>query len=368
MAGRFLPRPASAPLSQVHRAIPTNSESAKMPDVTLVTRDDVRLQFSCSQEENLLNAAAKAGLFLLGMCREGACGLCKAHVADGAYEMGSHSSEVLSYTGPNGVLLCRCKPRGDRVVNLPYPQAVIRRFDIPTREATIEALAPAGAGAVSVALAFKPHPELGQAADFVPGQYMELTIPGTDIRRAYSMANLPNWEGRLEFLIRLQPGGAFSTYLSERAKTGDTLIARGPQGDFVLDETSPRPRCLIGGGCGFAPLLSMLRHLSDFQDTQPTHLILGANREDELLMTAEIDALRESLPHLGVTLSLWHPEAAWTGFTGTAADAFAVYLDACTEAPDVYVCGPPKLLEAVMTVALHRDIAPARIITENIHG
>ncbi len=339
-----------------------------MPDVTLVTRDDVRLQFSCSQNENLLDAAAKAGLFLLGMCREGACGLCKAKVADGAYEMGSHSTDALKASGENGVLLCRCQPRGDLVVNLPYPQALIRRREIPTREATIEALAPAGQGAVAMTLALKPHPELGQAADFVPGQYMELTIPGADVHRAYSMANLPNWEGRLEFLIRLQPGGVFSTYLAERARIGDTLIARGPQGDFMLDETSPRPRCLIAGGCGFAPVLSMLRHLADFQDTQPTHLILGANRVDELLLADEIDALRAALPHLGVTLSVWHPEADWTGFTGTSADAFAAYLHSCEETPDVYVCGPPKMLEAVIAVAQDRHIPPERIIAERIQG
>ncbi len=337
-----------------------------MPDVTLVTRDGVRLQFDCSENENIVDAAAKAGLFLLALCREGSCGLCKARVADGAYEMGSHSSDVLHAIGKNGVLLCRCQPRGDLVVNLPYPQTTIRRREIPSREAAIEALAPAGAGAVTMTLLLKPRPEQGQAANFIPGQYMELAIPGTDIRRAYSMANLPNCEGRLEFLIRLQPGGAFSTYLAERAKIGDTLIASGPQGEFVLDETSPRPRCLIGGGCGFAPVLSMLRHLADFQDTQATHLILGANREDELPLPGEIDALREALPHLGVTLCVWRPEAAWTGFTGTAADAFAAYMDTCAETPDVYVCGPPKLLEAVAAVVHDRGMPPERIIAERI--
>jgi NAD(P)H-flavin reductase/ferredoxin len=340
-----------------------------MPDVTLVTRDGVSLQFDCGEHETIVDAAAAAGLHLLTLCRDGGCGICKAHVAEGAYEMGSHSPDVLkAIGGENAVLLCRCQPRGDLVVNLPYPNATISRRVIPSREATIEGLAPAGAGAVAMKLLLKPHPELGQAADFVPGQYMELSIPGTDIRRAYSMANLPNWEGRLEFLIRLLPGGAFSTYLGERAKIGDTLIARGPQGNFVLDETSPRPRCLIGGGCGFAPVLSMLRHLADFQDTQPAHLILGANREDELLLAGEVDALRASLPHLGVTLCVWRPEAAWTGFTGTAADAFAVYLDTCAETPDIYVCGPPKLLEAVKAVARERAVPPERIIAERIFG
>jgi NAD(P)H-flavin reductase/ferredoxin len=340
-----------------------------MPNITLVTRDGVRLQVDCSESETIVDAAGKAGLHLLTLCRDGGCGICKAHVAGGAYEMGSHSPSVLEAVGGiNPVLLCRCHPRGDLVINLPYLNANIARRVIPSREGTIESLAPAGAGAVAMILMLKEHSELGRAADFVPGQYMELEIPGSDIRRAYSMANLPNWEGRLEFLIRLAPGGAFSTYLAERAKIGDTLIARGPQGDFVLDETSPRPRCLIGGGCGLAPVLSMLRHLADFQDTQPTHLILGANREDELPLAGEVDALREALPHLGVTLCVWRPQTAWTGFTGTAADALAAYLDSCAETPDVYVCGPPKLLEAVQAVAQGRAMPPERIISERIFG
>jgi len=119
----------------------------------------------------------------------------------------------------------------------------------------------------------------------------------------------------------------------------------------VLDETSPRPRCLIGGGCGFAPVLSMLRHLADFQDAQPVHLIYGANLEEELAALPEIEALRATLPQLNVTLSVWHPSATWTGFTGTAADALAAYLAQGGESPDIYACGPPRLLEAVRDVA-----------------
>ncbi len=337
-----------------------------MPDITLVTRDGARLGFACEQNENVLDAAAAAGLFLPAMCREGSCGLCHAHVADGAYEMGSYAKGALSDADQAGVLLCRCQPREDLVIDLPYPQADVKRHAIISREVVIEALAPAGAGAMAVTVVYAPHSDLGQAADFVPGQYMELAIPGTDIRRAYSMSNLPNWDGRLEFLIRMQKDGAFSTYLADRAKIGDVLIARGPLGTFVLDETSSRPRCLIGGGCGFAPVLSMLRHLADFQDTQPTHLILGANREDELFPAGELDVLRAALPHMGVTLSVWRPDGDWQGFTGTAADAFEQYLESCPETPDVYVCGPPRMLEAVKAVAQERSIPPERIISERI--
>jgi NAD(P)H-flavin reductase/ferredoxin len=334
--------------------------------VTLVTRDAARLEFPCAEGQNVMAAAEAAGVYPPAMCHEGSCGLCQAHVLEGDYEMGPHSASALP-AGPGGVLLCRCLPQGDLTVQLPCTDAQVGRHKIPVREAAIAAMSQAGAGAVALTLQLKPDPELGAGADFTPGQYVELTIPGTETRRAYSLANLPNWDGRLDFIIRLQPGGAFSTWLGERASVGDALNVRGPLGQFVLDEASPRPRCLVGGGCGMAPIFSMLRHMAEFQDSQPVHLIYGANREEELLLE-EIDTLRAALPQLGVTLGVWHPGPGWGGFTGTAAQALEAYLKAAAEQPDIYVCGPPKMLDAVMAVARGCGVPEAHIFAEHVQS
>ena len=339
-----------------------------MPAITLQTRDGARLTFACPDETNVLAAAEEAGLYLPAMCHEGTCGACHAHVADGRYTQRPVGQGVLPDPQAGGVLLCRCRADSDLVIDLPYPEADIHRQAIVPRDATIVELTSAGAGAMAVKLALVPDEAGGSAADFLPGQYMEVGIPGTGIRRAYSMANLPNWDGAIEFLIRLKPGGAFSTWLAEQARLGDTLQLRGPFGRFVLDETSARPRCFIGGGCGFAPVLSMLRHLADFQDMQPTTLIFGANREDELFATEALDELQAALPMLRVILSVWHPQATWSGFVGTAADAFAHLLDQGGDQPDVYVCGPPKLLESVQAVAADRGIPPAQVMTEQFQA
>ena len=285
----------------------------------------------------------------------------------------SHSAQigdgVLADAPSGGVLLCRCRPEGDLVIDVPYPQADVHHQQIPRREATIVSLKPVDSSAVVLTIALTPDPALGTAADFTPGQYMEVWIPGTTICRAYSMANLPNWDGQLEFVIRLHKGGAFSTYLAERARPGDHLRVRGPLGRFALDETSARPRCLIAGGCGFGPILSMLRHLADRQDMQPTTLIFAANREDEVFgAKATIRELQTALPKLTVMLTVWHPQGSWSGLTGTAADAFAAALDKATELPDVYVCGPPALLESVKAVAKARGLPPTQIFTEQVQA
>ncbi len=334
-----------------------------MSDITLITRDGAKLSLAASPSETVLEAAEAAGLFLPAMCHEGSCGLCSAQIATGGYTMRGGPREPAA---DGSVPLCLCLPQSALTVNLPYPESGISHHRIPTRAATVTSITPAGSGAVTLSLTLQPDPEFGTAADFTPGQFMEVSIPGTEITRAYSLTNLPNWDGTLEFLIRLQPGGAFSTWLAQTAKPGDALTLRGPAGRFVLDETSSRPRCLVGGGCGFAPLLSMLRHLADFQDTQPTHLIFGANTEAELAVAAPLEVLAAQLPNLTICYAVWHPQADWRGFTGTAADALAQHLATVTDLPDIYLCGPPRLVEAVTNVARGRGIPPARIYTEQV--
>jgi ferredoxin-NADP reductase/ferredoxin len=337
-----------------------------MPDITLRTRDGARFDFPCAASDTVLDAAETAGLYLPAMCHEGTCGACHAHVAAGAFGLGPVNDGALPDAAEGGVLLCRCRPEADLVIDLPYGQADIHRHRIPLRDATIASLTSAGRGVIAIGLTLVPDPEFGTAADFVPGQYMDVSIPGTTTRRAYSMANLPNWDGRLDFLIRLQPDGAFSTWLAQTARPGDRLQVRGPLGRFLLDETSARPRCLIGGGCGFAPILSMLRHLAEFQDDLPTTLIFAANREDELFAADAILDLQAALPNLTVILSVWHPGEDWTGFRGSAADALATTLDRARQTPDIYVCGPPGLVTAVSAAAEAQGVPLDRVFSEQV--
>ncbi len=338
-----------------------------MPDsqITLLTRDGARIEVPCASGDTVLDAAAGAGYHLPAMCHQGTCGLCHARVTSGSYEMSGYTESLLPGRDLGDVLLCRCTPEGNVTVQLPCREDQIPRHQIPLRDAVVERIEMVWERAVCLSLRLQPHDELGVAADFAPGQYMELAIPGTGIRRAYSLANLPNWDGLIEFLIRIQPGGQFSAWLTGQARVGDTLTVRGPAGRFVLDEASPRPRCFVGGGCGLAPILSMLRHLAEFQDSQPVHLIFGANQEAELLPESEIAALRAGLPQLTLTLAVMNPGPAWNGFVGTAAAALDASLAPGVTEPDIYVCGPPKMLLAVEEVAARHGLA-GRVIAERL--
>lgn len=333
--------------------------------VTFVTHDAEQLAFTCLAEQTLLEAAEAAGLYPAAMCRNGQCGQCVAQAISGSYSLNAHSPQALPNTN-NAILLCSCLPLSDLFVALPYDNAQLSRRSVPTRIAVLEAFSAVGASSMSLTLRLQPDPQLGLAADFMPGQYMEIGLPDATLHRAYSLVNLPNWEGRLEFLVRLVPNGAFSTWLTQTAKVGDLLNVRGPLGRFTLDETSPRARWLVGGGCGFAPLLSMLRQMAEFGDSTPVHLIYGINHEQDALPDEIFAPLRSALSQLKITLAVWHGPVPDNAVAGTAAEVLTKLLAQESALPDLYVCGPPKMLDAVVNAAHMAGIDDEHIFYERL--
>lgn len=341
-------------------------ENHPMFKVNLLTRDGASIAFNAEPSETLLDAAERANIFLPSSCREGGCGACRVTASSGETELDSYSSAALSAAerAAGDILLCRAHASSDLQLTAPFDQAAIGFAPPPERRATIIEIAPAGSSAMRLLLRYEDDPIFGRAAQFVAGQFAELAIPGTAIKRSYSLANTPNWEGTLEFLIRLQPEGAFSDYLKDRASVGDELIVLGPKGQFTIDEASAAPRWFVAGGTGLAPVLSMLRQMAEFADARPCQLFFGVNRVDELFALDAIDELRSSLPQLSARLCVWNPDGATDAFAGTPAEALAHALADSVERPDIYVCGPPALIDAAEAAALSAGVAHDRIFCE----
>jgi len=334
--------------------------------ITLTTRDGRRVHFTCENDQDLLAAAAQEGMALPALCRSGGCGACLCTCVEGDYRMDDYNPTALppDAAASGGVLLCRAHPQSDLSLEAPYDFDRIR-IEAPTsRAAEIIDLAPIGEHTVRLRLRLQPDAAGGQAAEFEPGQYMILEIPGSGIGRAYSIANTPNWTGEFEFLIRLQPEGRFSAYLEREAKIGQRIDVSGPSGHFVLQAQSLRPRYFVGGGTGLAPLLSMLRHMADLQEPQPARLYFGVNREAELFCLDTLRELGQALPQLKIELCVWHPEPSWDGFHGTPVDALRRDLERGGPAPDLYLCGPPALIDAATETARAFGIPDEHIFSE----
>lgn len=332
--------------------------------IQLTTRDEQQLSFDCAPGQDLLTAAEAANIMLPSQCRKGSCGACQAAVTDGDYQMAEYNPDALSAGNSRAILMCRTTPCSDLRVSVPYDHTKVLRHAVPRRATTIAALETIAQNTVRLVLALSPDAESGCAAEFEPGQFMEIEIPGSDERRPYSLANTSNWDGRLEFLIKLQPNGRFSTFLRERAQPGDQLMVRGPLGGFGIREGGFRPRWFVAGGTGVAPILSMLRRMAEFQEMHDARLFFGVNHEDELLLKDELDELKAQLPQLKVDLCVWKPQAGWDGFRGTPADALRAAFAGASCQPDIYVCGPPAMIRAAEQVAIESGLPQDQFASE----
>lgn len=345
--------------------------------VTLSTSDGEDLEFCCPPEQNVLEAAAAAGATLPASCKQGTCGSCHANVTDGEYELGSHSPQALSEEDRDehrGVLLCRTFPRGPVSADLPYDGSRVLRGEIPVREATITALEEVAKDTVRLEVRLDTDSDEGLDCQFEPGRFVELQPPGrADAKRAYSLANTGNWEGLMEFFVRLRPEGAFSGHLRNEARPGSKLIVRGPLGAFGLNETGLRPRWLVAGGTGLAPMLSMARHMVEWQEPHPVRLILGVNEEEEVFGLSEMRDLAAEAPAISAVgglpgfefeVCVWRPSDTWRGSVGTPADLVRSGLKSENVLPDLYVCGPPPLIDSVLEAAIEGGVAEENVFWE----
>ncbi|WP_420176924.1 FAD-binding oxidoreductase [Luteococcus sp. OSA5] len=345
--------------------------------VRMVTTDGDERVVNAEPGQSVVEAAKQADIILPSLCGKGTCGTCVAQVTSGEYHLRPFEDDALGASAPEGsALMCCAEPTSDLDVALPFDSSRLIEQAPAQREAEITSIERLTPHIVKLTMTLAEDELTGSAAEFEAGQYMQVRVPGRSELRAYSMSNVSNWDGTLEFLIHIREGGLFSTYLDTQAREGDVLELEGPQGTFGLEENGMRPRWFVGGGCGLAPLLSMLRRMAEWGDPQEARLVLGVNTAEDLFGAEEIGELLDQLPELSVTVAVWHPEGDVTAqderfnyVEGSAVDVLRAGLgeiDDEEEIPDIYVCGPPGMVTALEEATTAAGVPAERVHTERI--
>lgn len=317
--------------------------------IALNFEDGITRFIDCNAGEKVLDAAYRQKVNLPMDCSDGVCGTCKCHCASGEYDLGSdYLDEALDdgEVAARQVLTCQMVPVSDCVIDVPVAAAQCKT-----------GIAEWHAEVVRVTALSDSAFELVIATDgiaFLAGQYINVQVPGTPHLRAYSFSSQPGErEGR--FLIRNVPGGIMSQWLAERARPGDILNLSGPLGNFYLRE-GERPLLMLAGGTGLAPFLAMLHQLAAQASSRPVTLLYGVNCDRDLVMTEELTALAARLPSFR-----WLPvvtdENSLCEQRGFVTDHFSDELLNQGEV-DIYLCGPPPMVNAVSGALRDRGIAP----------
>ncbi|GAA2485227.1 benzoate 1,2-dioxygenase electron transfer component BenC [Terrabacter carboxydivorans] len=308
--------------------------------VALAFEDGVTRFITCREDQTVADASYRQRINIPLDCRDGACGTCKAFCESGDYDGGSYIDDALSPDEAERgfVLPCSMRPRSDLVLQVASTSEVAKTR-AATYAGTLVGLERLSRTTVEIAVEIPDREELA----FLPGQYVNIAVPATEVTRSYSFSNAPH-EERLTFLVKLTPGGAMSSYLEERAAVGDEITFTGPHGSFFLRETD-RPVLLLAGGTGLAPILSMLRKLQHEGSDRTAHLVYGVSTDEDLVAVDQIERAAAGLVNLtwdhcvsdpassarnkGYVMSLIEPEHLHDGDVA------------------IYLCGPPPMVEAV---------------------
>jgi benzoate/toluate 1,2-dioxygenase reductase subunit len=310
--------------------------------IALQFEDGVTRFISCNPNEKLSDAAYRQKVNIPLDCRDGACGTCRGLCESGSYDMppDSYIEDALEEkdAAAGYVLACQMRPTSDCVVRIPATSAACKTGvgDFPGKIAAVEQLSPSTIR-FSVAL---DTPDL---LDFLPGQYVNVTVPGTGQTRSYSFGSAPG-AAHASFVVRNVPNGLMSTWLTGQAQAGAQVSFSGPYGSFYLRPVA-RPVLMLAGGTGIAPFLSMLDVLASKGFPHPVRLIYAVTNDHDLVGLDHLDLIsaahaqfqyltcvaHEASDHPRKGYATAHVEPAWMN----GGDL------------DVYLCGPVPMVEAV---------------------
>lgn len=327
-----------------------------MPNLSLRFADGDCVRVEARSGETVLAAARRAGVPLSSDCEVGDCQTCRATCLGGDldYEDGSSVSLSQDEIDAGEMLPCVAIARNDLEIRLPYERGkLIPAKPFSMKLGSIERLSTSVVRVVAQTLGLSP-------IRFLPGQYVNLQVPGTTQWRSYSMANSPSDDRALEFLVRLIDDGAMSRYLTSQAAAGDVIQCRGPQGVFYL-RSSGRPVLMVAGGTGVAPMVSMLRQMNAPAEKRKVTLCFGVNSASDLFFLDELHALAEAIPELDLRISVAHGPNPPDINQGLVTDLIK---DRSLAGHDVYLCGPPAMADSARRVAIELGAAPHNIIAE----
>ena len=326
--------------------------------IALNFEDGVTRFVDANPGETVADAAYRQGINIPLDCRDGACGTCKCFAEAGRYDLGEEYIEdaLTAEEAEQGfVLTCQMRAQSDCVVRVPASSDVCR-----TQQASYSAAISQVRQLSDSTIALSIKGEALSKLAFLPGQYVNLGIPGSEQTRAYSFSSLQR-DGEVSFLIRNVPGGLMSSFLTGIAKAGDSMSLAGPLGSFYLREIQ-RPLLLLAGGTGLAPFTAMLEKIAEHGSPYPVHLIYGVSNDFDLVELDRLQALSECIANFSFSACVANPQSQHPLKGYVTQHIEPGHLNQGDV--DVYLCGPPPMVEAVNLYIREQGITPANFYYE----
>jgi benzoate/toluate 1,2-dioxygenase reductase component len=307
--------------------------------------------------ETVADASYRVGINIPLDCRDGACGTCKCHVESGEYDPGSYIEDALTdeEAAEGFALACQMKPKTDLVL------AILASSDVcKTKGASFKAQLSGVNRLSATTLGFSLKVDPASSLSFLPGQYVNIAVPGTDQKRSYSFSSPPGAQ-EVSFLVRDIPRGQMSTYLRERGEPGAPMDFTGPAGAFYLREIK-RPLLFLAGGTGLAPFLAMLGKIAQAGSEHPIHMVYGVTNDPDLVAVDTLEAFAKQVPGFTFSCCVADEGSAYPRKGYVTRYIESGHLNGGDV--DVYLCGPPPMVDAVRRWLGEQGVSPANFYYE----
>lgn len=313
--------------------------------------------------QTVLDACLRAGVWLPHACGHGLCGSCKVDVVDGDVDHADASGfALMDFERADGkTLACTARLLSDVTIEADIdedPDA--RRIAVRDFACTVTALDDLTHDVKGVHL----RPANG-AMDFQAGQYINLTLPGINGARAFSLANPPA-ETEVVLHVRRVPNGVATGHIHEKLKVGDQVTVTGPYGRFFVRKSAELPMIFLAGGTGLSSPKSMILDLLAEGCTLPMTLLHGVRARRDLYDRAFFEDLAARHPNLRYIPVLSEPQPGddWDGETGFVHEALQRTFGGNFSGHKAYLCGPPPMIEACIRTLMQGRLFERDIYTE----
>jgi len=201
----------------------------------------------------------------------------------------------------------------------------------------------------------------GFTMDFMPGQFVELGIPGIG-EAPFGFAGDPLVKDSIE--ISIKRTGSL-TEVIHRKKVGDCFWIRGPFGNtFPIEKIEGHDLLFVAGGIGLAPLRPLI--LYAFNDLNRNRfgkikMLLAARSSSDFIYDYEYPKWREK-KETEIVQTIDNPEPDWkekVGFPHNLVAEMKFDLDKTM----AVLCGPPIMIKFVSQKLMEMGLPKDRIYT-----
>ncbi len=355
----------------------------------------------------LMQELASAGLFVPSACGGGGtCGQCRVRVLSGGGAILPTETSLITRreAAEHYRLSCQVAVKQDMNVQVADEVFGVKRF-----ECTVRSNRNVASFIKELVLSL---PE-GEELDFRAGGYIQIECPPYDLSfnefdidekfrdewdrynlwrfeshvknsemRAYSMANFPLENDIVQLNVRIAtpppgaseniPPGIMSSFIFN-LKPGDKVWVSGPYGEFFAKDTDAE-MVFVGGGAGMAPMRAhIFDQLKRLHSKRRMSFWYGARSLKEVFYDDEFDALARDNDNFSWNLALSEPlpEDNWEGHTGFIHQVLLEqYLrqHAAPEDCEYYLCGPPVMNAAVISMLDSLGVPPENILLDDFGG